>query len=162
MKLQLLGVLLFISAITAVNGQSTIAPFSKSGFYLTMAYQSIEAVNKELKIVKASTITEKDAYEGTLLMTKAGLVKNPAEKIKYFKSGRAELEIRIKKNITDIELRFLRLMIQENAPPVVNYKGDLKEDKEFIERSFKTLSPEMQKYILDYSKRSKILNLKDF
>jgi hypothetical protein len=162
MKLQLLSAILFISVITIVNGQSYITIFSKNRFYSTMAIQTIEAVNKELEIVKTSAITEKDAYEGTLLMTKAGLVKNPVEKIKYFKSGHAKLEARIKNNNDNVELRFLRLMVQENAPPIVNYKGDLKADKELIEKSFKTLSPELQKYILDYSKRSKILNPKNF
>jgi hypothetical protein len=162
MKLQVISVLLFITAITTVNGNAYFAIFNKNDYYSVMASQNIDAINNELKIVQSSTIVNKNAYEGTLLMTKAGLVKKIGEKINLFKSGRQKLENCIKLNTQNVELRFLRLMVQENSPPIVNYKGDLEKDKIFIDKSFKTEPQDIQQYILDYSKRSKILNAKDF
>lgn len=162
MKLQLISALLFTLVITAVNGSAYLTPFNKSDYYSAIASQNIETINNEIEIVKASSIAEKDAYEGTLLMTKAGLIKKIPDKINLFKSGRIKLETCIKNNNENAELRFLRLMVQENSPPIVNYKGDLEKDKTAILQSFKTLSPEVQKYIRDYSKGSKILNPKDF
>ncbi|HTC00887.1 MAG TPA: hypothetical protein VK705_09410 [Ferruginibacter sp.] len=162
MKLQLVSTLLFTLAITAVNGKAYFTPFNKNDYYSAIASQNIETINNEIEIVKASAIAEKSAYEGTLLMIKAGLVKKIPDKISLFKSGRLKLENCIKNNNKNAELRFLRLMVQENAPPIVNYKSDLEKDKIFIEKKFKTLATDLQKYILDYSKRSKILNTKDF
>jgi hypothetical protein len=162
MKLQVISALLFISAITTVNGDAYFAIFNKNDYYSVMASQNIDAINNELEIVKTSTIVNKNAYEGTLLMTKAGLVKKISEKISLFKSGRQKLESCIKLDTQNVELRFLRLMVQENSPPIVNYKGDLEKDKIFIDKLFKTAPQDIQQYILDYSKRSKILNAKDF
>jgi len=162
MKLQVISVLLFISTITTINRKAYYTIFSKNDYYSVMASQNIDAINNELEIVKASNTVNKNAYEGTLLMTKAGLVKKISEKISLFKSGRQELESCIKLNSQNVELHFLRLMVQENCPPIVNYKGDLEKDKLFIDKLFKTVPQDIQQYILDYSKRSKILNAKDF
>ncbi|HMG81616.1 MAG TPA: hypothetical protein VK559_01145 [Ferruginibacter sp.] len=161
MKLRLISILLFISIIAA-SAKPCFTAFNKKDYYAVMATQNLDAVNNELIIVQGSSMPEKDAYEGTLLMTKAGLVNNISEKISLFKSGHRKLESCIKANAQNAELRLLRLMIQENAPPIVNYRGDMKEDKTFIESSFKTLPADIQQYIRDYSKRSKILNPKDF
>jgi hypothetical protein len=162
MKLQLISTLLFISVITTSNGRPYFSGFSKTDYYAVMASQNIDSVNNELKIVQASSVVEKDAYEGTLMMTKAGLVKAISEKINLFRSGRQKLENCIKLDNQNAELRFLRLIIQENAPRIVNYKGDLQKDKTVIENSFKTLPQDVQKCILTYSKKSTILNPKDF
>lgn len=162
MKLQLISTLLFISAITTVNAYAYFTTFNKSDYYSALASQNVNTIDNELKIVEANSITDRDAYEGTLLMTKAGLIKNITEKISLFKSGRIKLENCIKANNQNAELHFLRLMVQENAPPIINYKGDLQKDKSIIEKSFKTLPEDVQQYILDYSKKSAILNPKDF
>jgi hypothetical protein len=153
-------VLLLLSV--SVQALHKLIRFDKNEYYTAVASQNIDNVNDELKIVQASSFAEKDAYEGTLLMTKAGLAKKVTDKISFFRSGHSKLEACIRKYNENAELHFLRLMIQENAPAIVGYKGDLEKDKAFILKSFKTLSPEVQKYILDYSKKSKILNPKDF
>jgi hypothetical protein len=161
MKLQLAGILLFISGLVTGNSKIYFTTFNKSDFYSAMASQNIDAINNELVVVQNASTPNKDAYEGTLLMTKAGLIKKIPDKISLFKAGRTKLARCIINDSTNAELRFLRLMVQENAPPIVNYKNDLEKDKVFIQRSFKTLATDVQKYILDYSKRSKILNSKD-
>ena len=63
-------------------------------------------------------------------------------------------------NITggNIEYHFLRLMIQEHAPKAVHYDKDQVKDSQDIIRSFPTLSPVLQKAILDYCPHSKLLH----
>ena len=162
MKLQLAGILLFISGLVTGNSKIYFTIFNKSDFYSAMASQNIGAINNELAVVQNASIANKDAYEGTLLMTKAGLIKKIPDKISLFKAGRIKLERCIINDTNNAELRFLRLIVQENVPAIVNYKGDLEKDKTVILQSFKTLSPEVQKYIRDYSKGSKILHPKNF
>ena len=58
--------------------------------------------------------------------------------------------------------RFLRLIIQENAPKIVHYKSELKNDSELIIKSFNKLAPVVQQAVRDYSKNSKFLNPSDF
>jgi hypothetical protein len=56
----------------------------------------------------------------------------------------------------------MRLMIQEHAPSILGYKGNLQSDKEYIRKNFKALPFEVQQAILDYSKKSVILKPEDF
>ncbi|GAC1594260.1 MAG: hypothetical protein NVS3B8_07890 [Chitinophagaceae bacterium] len=122
----------------------------------------MEEINNELAIVRAASINEKGAYEGALLMRKAGLLKKPEEKLKAFKSGRIKLETAILDNNDNGEYRFLRLTIQEHAPRIVKYYKELEKDSQYIQKVFKNLSPAVQKAILDYSKTSKTLRQEDF
>ena len=92
-------------------------------------------------------------------MKKAGLAGIPVQKLNLFKQGHKELEAAIKREPKNVEFRFLRLMIQENAPGVLGYKDQLPEDSEYIKKSYKTLPDEVQRAIEDYSKKSKILKL---
>jgi len=59
-------------------------------------------------------------------MKKAGLVAGVGNKLKVFKTGLQELEASIKQDNTNAEYRFMRLMIQENAPGILGYKKEIK------------------------------------
>jgi hypothetical protein len=110
-----------------------------------------------LNIIKGMSLVEKEAYEGALLMKKAGLVANAKEKLSLFKSGRSKLESAISKNTDNTEYRFLRVVIQEHAPRIVKYKNELEEDAKLIRNNFKNLSAFLQQVINDYSKKSTVL-----
>jgi hypothetical protein len=92
-------------------------------------------------------------------MKKAGLVLNPAEKLSLFKNGHKKLEAAIKNSTENVELRFLRLIIQENAPSILNYNDDLEKDSIYITQKYKRLPDNIQKVIIDYSKKSEFLAL---
>lgn len=154
----LLLLLLLISK-NAVEAQQS---FDKSRYYDVMASDKIQDIESELKVLEKYNNSSKGAYEGTLLMKKAGLLKKAKDKIDLFKSGRKKLEAVIKNEPENAEWRFLRLMIQENAPKAVNYRGELDIDSKFIVINYKSLSPEVQDAINRYSKNSKTLNSKDF
>jgi hypothetical protein len=141
-----------------VKGQD----FDRQAFYSVMASGDLARLNGELLIVRSATLPEKEAYEGALLMRKAGLVARPAEKLKFFKTGRIKLESALLKDSTNGEYHFLRLTIQEHAPGVVKYSRDLEKDSRSIHANFKRLSPAVRQAIIEYSKHSKTLNPEDF
>ncbi len=135
--------------------------FDKETFYLAMASGNMERVNEELEIVRAASFTEKDAFEGALLMRKSGLLKKPEEKLKAFKAGRIKFDTALRDDQNNTEYRFLRLTIQEHAPRVVKYYKEQEKDSQFIQKNYKNLAPAVQKAILDYSKTSKVLRQED-
>lgn len=149
--------LLLLFFFFGVNASSKKTNFDKTAFYSAMAADDINSINAQLNIVKTSSINEKEAYEGALLMKKAGLVTKAQEKLNLFKAGRNKLEAAIKKDKENAELSFLRLIIQEHAPKIVEYRNNINADVSAIRSNFKTLSPVVQQAINDYTKKSKVL-----
>ncbi|MGB4844414.1 MAG: hypothetical protein WBP16_08110 [Ferruginibacter sp.] len=152
------NLMLLLSTI-GIQANSQKAGFDKSAFYNAMSSDKLETINEQLSIVKSASVTEKEAYEGALLMKKAGLVTKAKEKLSLFKSGRAKLEASIKKDNSNTEFVFLRLIIQEHAPKMVKYNADIENDSLQIRTNYKTLSPVVQQAISDYNKKSKVLKL---
>jgi hypothetical protein len=160
LKITLAG-LLMIAALVAMAGRVQ-EKFDRVAFYNTMASGKLDAINAELEIVRKSTAPEKEAFEGTLLMKKAGIISGPGKKLNLFKAGHKKLEAEIKKDSSNAELRFLRLMIQENAPGILGYKDELQKDRQYIRKNFNKLLPAVQHAVTDYSKKSKVLTSADF
>ena len=131
--------------------------FDRPAFYMAMASNNLAEVEGQLTVIRSSGIADKEAYEGALLMKKSGLVSKAKEKLSLFKSGRSKLESALAKDNRNAEFRFLRLIIQEHAPKIVNYRGDIEQDSDLIRSGFKNLPPVVQQAIIDYSKRSTIL-----
>jgi hypothetical protein len=136
--------------------------FDRSLFYKAMASEKSAEVDAELNLLNHTEIPDKDAYLGALTMKKAGLGGTPPKKLSLFKAGHKKLESAIKMNADNPELRFLRLMIQENAPGILGYKGEIKSDSDYIRKSYKDLPEDLQASIKDYSKKSKTLKPADF
>ncbi len=151
--------LFFLYFFAVAQNPSGLQAFDKSTFYIVMACDKVADIDTELSIVKAASIPEKQAYEGTLLMKKSGMIKKAKDKMNMFKEGRAKLEESIAKEKDCTEYRFLRLIIQEQAPKVVKYRSDIEADSKMIQLNYNTLSPTLQKAIFDYSKKSKNLTI---
>lgn len=151
--------LLLLLFVITMQGNSQKTAFDRSVFYKAMAADNLDEINTQLNIIKGASISEKEAYEGTLLMKKAGLVTKAKDKLSLFKSGRLKLEASIKRDSKNIEFYFLRLIIQEHAPKIVNYRTELEEDSLLIRTNYKTLSQVVQQAIIEYSKKSKVLKL---
>lgn len=159
MNIRLFFNLVFLLWVFNLNAATQNANFDKGAFYRAMATNDLTSINNQLSVVKASSINEKEAYEGALLMKKAGLTSKPSEKLGFFKSGRIKLEAAIKKDKNNAEFSFLRLIIQEHAPKIVDYRNNIDTDIASIRSNFKTLSLVVQQAINDYSKKSKFLKL---
>ncbi len=149
--------LFFVFVVFVVRANTLNSGFDKSAFYNAMASDNMETINNQLALLKASAVNEKDAYEGALLMKKAGLVTKAKEKLSLFKAGRLKLEAAIKKDRENAEFSFLRLIIQEHAPKLVDYSDNIQSDVAAIRSNFKTLPQVVQQAISDYSKKSKVL-----
>lgn len=152
---------LFISALF-VNVRAQQKTFDKPTFYQVMEKGSVEAVDNQIKLIATTTGINKEAYTGSLQMKKASLVKGASKKLSIFKEGHEKLEAVIKKDNQNAEWRFLRLIIQENAPKILKYKSEIKTDAAFIQSSFKGLSADVQSAVMDYRKHSNTLQALNF
>ena len=128
----------FILFVIKAQGENSNQNFDKAAFYNAMSSGNLENINEVLSLLNTSTITEKEAYEGALLMRKSGLLEIPGEQLKYFKKGRIKLETALLKDSSNGEYHFLRLTIQEHAPKIVKYRKELETDKQFLIKSFKS------------------------
>ncbi len=152
--------LFFIGVFLQTNAGVTNS-FDRKEFYKILKSGTPDDINNEISLVQSSGMLNKDAFEGTLLMKKAGLITVAKQKLQFFKSGRIKLETAISTDSVNVEYRFMRLIIQEHAPKVVKYQAQIETDAGFITKHFKTASPELQQIITDYSKNSKTLSTKD-
>ncbi|GAB2986802.1 hypothetical protein GCM10027049_28210 [Mucilaginibacter puniceus] len=138
------------------------ARFDKARFYEVVKSGDKEGIDEQLALLASSDILEKTAYEGFLLMRKAGITARPAEKLKLFKAGRIKLETALLHDNTNAEYHFLRLIIEEKAPKIVKYNKDLEADRQIVAKEYKNLPAVVQNAIADYAKSSKILKSQDF
>ncbi len=96
-----------------------------------------------------------NAYYACARMVGAERVLSPIQKLKTFNEGKGILEKEISKKPNDIELRYLRLSIQLNAPDILGYNKAIEKDKLFIIRNFDTLSSsKVKSYIRKLFKNS--------
>src|SRR5215472_11643858 len=160
MKIFLL-ILLFLPAFK-YPGVHNKTEFDKTNFYQILKSGTTGEIDKELSEIDASSLKNKDAFTGALLMKKAGLLKVPKEKLNNFKKGAKKLETVIQADSSNVEYRFLRLIIQEHAPKAVKYNSKIGTDADFIKKNYKQLSPDVQKILIDYSQTSKALKPEDF
>jgi hypothetical protein len=147
----------FVALFAQLSGNAQ----GRQPFYAAMAAKDAATIDKQLDVVRKSSASEKNALEGALLMRKAGVVSGAGKKLKLFKEGKSKLEDAIAKDANNPEYRFLRLMIQENAPGIVNYSGDIDEDKELVRKNHKKLPPAVQSALMAYAKNSKVLRPED-
>jgi len=129
----------------------------RTNLYKALETGQSEAIDHQLSVLKDIKGNDKTAFEGALLMRKSALLKVPAQKLNTFKQGHRQLELAIRAEPKNVEYRFLRLMIQEHAPKMLHYKGNLLEDSQLIAKGFKSLQPTLKTIVLNYSKTSKAL-----
>ncbi|MES2425860.1 MAG: hypothetical protein V4560_02765 [Bacteroidota bacterium] len=161
MKRRIIFALLLVLPGLIVLGKSLQEKLDKAAFYTVMDRGNLDEVNKEIDVVAASSSPEKEGFAGALLMRKAGLVKLPAQKLKFFKAGRIKFDTAIAADKDNVEYHFLRFAIQEHAPKIVKYRADIEADKQIIIKAYKNLSPVIQHAIMDYTKNSKLLQASD-
>jgi hypothetical protein len=161
MKTRIIFTLLLLVICTTVFSKNLQQKLDKAAFYAVMDRGNLDEVNNEIDIVSASSSPEKDGFTGALLMRKAGLVKLPSQKLKFFKAGRIKFDTALSTDKDNVEFHFLRFAIQEHAPKIVKYRSDLDTDKQIIVKAYKNLSSVVQHAIVDYTKNSKLLKAAD-
>jgi hypothetical protein len=97
---------------------------------------------------------------GTMMM--ANYVWNPLEKLSNFNEGKNLLEKCIKRDPANIELRFLRFSVQNNAPAFLNYNQSLESDKKILVNKVISLhDKQLRKFIMDYLLQSTQLTVSE-
>jgi hypothetical protein len=157
MNFRLIIALLSIVCITVLTGWQGDQHFDRSAYYSAIASKELEKLNSQLEVLKEASVKDKEGFEGALLMKKAGLISGPKKKLDMFKSGHDKLESVLSKDTSNTELRFLRLIIQENAPRILKYRKEIAKDSQNIRKNYKNLPPAVQQAIVNYSKTSKVL-----
>ncbi len=116
-------------------------------------------VDAQIDLLKSAPGGKYEAFEGALSMKKAGFIGPAHIKIRLFRDGHKMLESAIRKDSANAEYRFLRLIIQEHAPPFLGYNKDIEKDCGYIRKMYKSLPEDLQQAIIRYNKKSKNLKL---
>jgi hypothetical protein len=161
MKLFFTTIYLLLLIHLVAFSQDASTSFNKPDYFKAISSTNLLLIDNQLKLLNDYAFIEKNAYQGALLMKKAGLVTNLSDKLSFFKEGRLKLEEAIEKDKNNSEYRFLRIIIQENAPSFLNYNNHLEEDSKQIISNLNNLSPEVQQAIRNYTKQSKALLLNE-
>lgn len=96
------------------------------------------------------------AYKGAATTLKSKFVTKKAEKKEMFIEGVGMVEKAVKNDPNNVEIRLIRLSIQENTPKILKYKSNISEDKKIIISNFDTQTKDLKDYIKIYVKQSKI------
>lgn len=118
-----------------------------------------ETAAKDLS-AKLSKITfENDktliAYKGASITMVSKFSKKLSEKISKFKEGVKWIEFAVANDPNNIEIRFIRLSIQENVPGITKYKKNINEDAAFIATHYKEQTATLREYLKNFILQSK-------
>ena len=113
-------------------------------------------LHTELENIKESDGHVFMAYKAATLTLVAKHAEKVKDKKKYFNDGATLLEKIIASQPNDIELRFIRLSIQQNSPKILKYKSNITKDKSYIFDRLKNLKDkDLKTYIKTYVLQSK-------
>ena len=118
--------------------------------YLDAPFQ-VDKANKLYELTKNSSIEssyKEYTYHAIAILLRSKFSLNPIYKLKSFKEGKEQLEKVINQYPKDIELRFLRLCVQDGTPAILDYKLKMEEDSQFIKNNISTTSQELQQFII--------------
>ncbi len=107
--------------------------------YLRLNYEKALG-NKELCRTMIEVLSTKKnepvylAYLSGLQTLWANHTINPIAKLGTFKKGRMNLERAVKMAPNNLEIRFIRLSVQRNAPRFLGYYENLETDEKFIKQ----------------------------
>lgn len=121
--------------------------------YTTAADSEANAVAFEtLMAQNVSTDGLLTAYRGA---SKVILAKYKKNRIALLKEGKPLIEEAIARQPDNVELRLIRLSVQENLPKIVPYRNHIAEDKAFIIANYERLPLDVRHYVAGYIKKSK-------
>lgn len=151
-----LTILMFSAGMTFANLTK-----SEARLQYRLAATSEKYCEKLLSDLRSCTETSDPllaGYRACATMMMAKYVLNPYSKLSNFNKGKTLLEKCIATGKENIELRYLRLTVQVNAPAFLGYKGSIQSDKVFLVNSLGGLDDtELKKIIMSFLKSSGLL-----
>lgn len=137
--------MLFIHLLLVIIGPIGFKDQSIDLEYMRLNYE--KAVdNKELchALIEALGIKKDEpvylAYLSGLQTLWANHTINPIAKLGTFKKGRMNLERAVQMAPNNLEIRFIRLSVQKNAPRFLGYYENIDMDEEFIKQHLHNIS----------------------
>ena len=103
-----------------------------------------------------SPITKKDnaslvAYKGAVTVLTSKYIKSVKDKKERLVEGVDLIEYALNKQPNTIEIRFIRMTLQQNIPKFLKYNKDIEYDKDFILSNYKNIkSKVLKQHIKDY------------
>lgn len=101
------------------------------------------------------------AYKAASILLDSKFEDKLKNKIDRFKEGAKLLEATIKSDPNNIEIRMIRLSIQENVPGITGYKKNIKEDKKFLTEHYTAQNATLKEYLKDFVLQSKSFSDKE-
>lgn len=118
--------------------------------------ENAENLYNDLAEVAKSDVKVLVAYKGAVTTLKAKFEKSTKDKKELFKEGATLIEYAAAEDPSNIEIRCIRLGVQENTPKVVNYRKNIPEDKQYIIDHFNQItSSNLKSYIKGFIMHSK-------
>ncbi len=106
---------------------------------------------KKVKIEESPLI---EAYKISAELINIKYLKNPFKKYKLFNHYSKKLNLIINKNPLQIEIRFLRYLIQLNSPDFLFYNKNIEEDYNFINKNIFFENKDIQNFIFSIIKKT--------
>lgn len=96
------------------------------------------------------------AYKGASLILQSKNTTDKKDKKDFFVQGAEFIESAVQKDPQNIEIRMIRLSVQENIPKALKYSSNIQEDVTFIQKNIDfTKDAELKLYVQQYIKQSK-------
>lgn len=132
---------IFVSFLFFLGSQTIVVEFHK----LNTKKEEVQFMNKYNEVTSPTI----QAYVCAVKMKQAEYAFNPISKMKIFNTTKKKLEVLIKENPNNIDLRYVRLMLQERIPSFLGYNKAIENDKKFLTTKLKAkhISKDLEKYI---------------
>ncbi|MEO8533863.1 MAG: hypothetical protein ABI441_08935 [Flavobacterium sp.] len=117
-------------------------------------------------VEKLSGISNNDdkilvAYKAASILLDSKFEKKLGVKIDRFKEGAKLLESTVASEPNNIEIRMIRLSIQEDVPGITGYKKNIKEDRKYITEHYSDQNAALKGYLKDFVLQSKSFSKKE-
>jgi len=132
----ILSILLIFNLIG--NNEPSIYEVRKIYFEKVNTKEGVELLQSTLE--KLPNSYKINGYRAGCQMVSSKYQSSPMKKLSVFKEGKQNLELIIKEQPEDMELRLIRLSIQENAPGIVNYNSNIDSDTDLLKNEKNTIS----------------------
>ncbi len=129
----------------------------KKSIYDALSSEKESVIKQQIASLKKQSSADARAFRAVFTMKSAQFEFAPWSKLSVFNAGKALLEKEITTSSSNVEYRFLRLMIQENAPAIVMYSSNITADSKLIKAGYTKLNSDTKDFILKYSKKSTAL-----
>ncbi|NRF37643.1 hypothetical protein [Pedobacter foliorum] len=149
----------FITFLFVTTSSGTEPEIQKVKMLFEASADSKDAANQLLGLLSAVESSSSPlliCYKGAAEMMQAKYVFNPLNKFRSFKKGKRLIEAAVTKEPDNLEIRFLRFLIQTNLPGFLNYNDHIEQDKRYLIANLKaTKDKELKQKVLKYLATSK-------